>query len=103
MNAAKLIREARRRAGLTQRELGDRSHRAGSAISRWERGEVEPSITTLREIIDAAGFELVIGLAPKDEHDLALVRRSLRQEPSDRLAEMVKAVRALDKMAASVG
>jgi transcriptional regulator with XRE-family HTH domain len=103
MNAGTLIRQARRRAGLTQRELGDRSQKAGSAISRWERREVEPSLATLRELVNAAGFELVIGLAPLDDHDLALVRRSLRQEPADRLAEMVAAVRALDRMAGAVG
>jgi len=103
MSAAHLIREARRRAGLTQSELGARSGRAGSAISRWERREVEPSLATLRELVNAAGYELVIGLAPSDDHDLGLVRRSLRQDPADRLAEMVAAVRALDQMAGSVG
>ena len=103
MIAARLIREARRRAGLTQTELGERAGRAGSAISRWERNEVEPSLATLRELVQAAGFELVIGLAPFDDHDLALIRRSLRQQPADRLAELAAAVRALDKMAAAGG
>ena len=64
---------------------------------------MEPSLATLRELVNAAGYELVIGLAPSDDHDLGLVRRSLRQDPADRLAEMVAAVRALDQMAGSVG
>ena len=103
MSAHRLIREARRRARLTQTELGERAGRAGTAISRWERNEVEPSLATLRELVRAAGFELVIGLAPLDDHDLALIKRSLRQQPADRLAELVAAVRSLDKMAAAVG
>jgi transcriptional regulator with XRE-family HTH domain len=95
-----LLKEARRRAGLTQAELGERAGKAASAISRWERAGSEPSLETVRQLVRAAGFELTVALAPSDEHDLALIRRALRQTPQARLAEMVQAVRALDSMAA---
>ena len=93
-----LLREARLRAGLTQTELGERAGKAASAISRWERAGAQPSLETLRELVRAAGFELTAALAPSDEHDLTLIRRSLRQTPQARLAEMVQAVRALESM-----
>jgi transcriptional regulator with XRE-family HTH domain len=103
MSSSHLIREARLRAGLSQAELGERAGKAASAISRWERGGSRPSFETLRQVIRAAGFELTVGLAPGDEHDLTLIRRSLRLTPAARLAEMVGAVRALDSMAAARG
>jgi transcriptional regulator with XRE-family HTH domain len=95
-----VLKEARRRAGLTQAQLGERAGKAASAISRWERAGSEPSLETLRQLVRAAGFELTVALAPSDDHDLTLIRRSLRQTPQARLAEMVQAVRALNSMAA---
>ena len=99
MRAASLLREARLRAGLTQKELASRAGVKPSAVSRWERGEVEPSFRRVEELIRSAGFDLVVGLAPHDEHDTVLVRRMLRLTPAERLDDMVKAVRALDAMA----
>ena len=99
----RLLKEARRRAGLSQSELGERAGKAPSAISRWERAGSEPSLETLRALIRAAGFDLMIGLVPADDHDLALIRRSLGRSPEQRLAEMVEAVRALASMAAARG
>ncbi|MCI0544927.1 MAG: helix-turn-helix transcriptional regulator [Actinobacteria bacterium] len=103
MTSARLIREARRRAGLSQSDLAVRAGKAPSAISRWESGRSKPSLETLRQLTAAAGFDLVISLAPADAHDLALVRRTLAQTPDRRLAEMVAAVRALDSMIRSLG
>ena len=51
-------REARLRAGLSQAALADGTGRDRSHIARWERDEVEPSFTTLQEILRACGFEL---------------------------------------------
>ena len=96
-----LLREARLRPGLTQTQLAERAGKAASAISRWERAGAQPSLETLRQLVKAAGFELTAVLAPSDEHDLTLIRRSLRQTPQARLAEMVQAVRALESMAAA--
>jgi transcriptional regulator with XRE-family HTH domain len=101
--SALLILETRRRAGLAQAELGARVGKAASAIGRWERGEVEPSFETLRQIIRAAGFELAVSLYPADDHDLALIRRGLRRSPPERMADLVTAVRALDAMSAGRG
>jgi transcriptional regulator with XRE-family HTH domain len=99
MISSNLLREARLRAGLTQAELGARMHKAASAIGRWERGEVKPSLETLREAIRAAGLELMLGIAVADDHDIALIRRCLAQSPAERLDNLVSAVRAVSSMA----
>jgi transcriptional regulator with XRE-family HTH domain len=81
-----LLREARRRAGLSQAELARRAGKPTSVIGRWERGEVRPSLETLRELIGACGLELGFQLsnADSDDHDLALIRRSLAWTPAQR-------------------
>ena len=101
MISGDLIREARLRSGLTQAELGRRMGTAPSAIGRWERGEVTPSIETLRGLVRATGNELTLGIAAGDDHDLALIRRSLSREPAERLSDLVRTVRRLRRMAAA--
>lgn len=96
-----MLREARLRAGLTQTELARRAGTAPSAISRWERGEVEPSLERLKTLVRATGYELTIGLSTADEHDVALIRRCLARSPHQRLTDMVTAVRALSSMASA--
>jgi transcriptional regulator with XRE-family HTH domain len=103
MISGDLLHEARLRAGMTQAELGRRTGKAASAIGRWERGEVEPSLETLRTLIRATGHELVLGVASGDDHDVALIRRSLARSPAQRLDDLVRAVRVLRRMAAARG
>jgi len=55
-----LLREARARAGLSTRELARRSGLSASTISRIETGAIDPTMTTLQRLMDAAGMELVI-------------------------------------------
>lgn len=86
MLSADLLREARRRAGLTQAELGRRSGRAQSAIARWERGDVEPGLSTLVELVRACGLELTLGLAQYDDSYVAHIDRLLELTPAQRLA-----------------
>lgn len=99
MLSAALLREARLRSGLTQRELAQRASKAPSAIGRWERGEVRPTFETLVELIESAGFDLDYSLTPIDPHDRVLIRRCLMLSPPERLEQMVSAVRAYDAMA----
>ena len=63
MNAARVLRYARRRAGLTQRELAARAGVPQPAIARIESGAVSPRVDTLAHLIGATGSSLE--LAPK--------------------------------------
>ena len=55
-----LLREARERAGLTQKQLADRSGIAQSTISAYEAGKREPGLEALRKLLNAAGFDLAL-------------------------------------------
>lgn len=50
MSVGPKIKEYRNKAGMTQADLASRLHVTYQAVSRWENGDVEPSIDTLREI-----------------------------------------------------
>ncbi|MBA2385140.1 MAG: helix-turn-helix transcriptional regulator [Actinobacteria bacterium] len=94
-----LLREARLRAGLSQAELARRAGKARSAIGRWERGEVQPSFETLRELVRACGLDIGYGVYKYDDHDALLARDSLRSSPAQRLRSAVRAANMLHRAA----
>lgn len=51
------IREARKRARLTQKELGDRIGLSQQSIAIWENGYRRPKLTTMCKIADALKVE----------------------------------------------
>ena len=90
-----LLREARRRAGLSQVELGRRVGRHQTQIARWERGAVEPSLETLRRLVDACDLELTLGLAAKDDSYSSDATERLGLSPAARLVRAVSAANAV--------
>ena len=95
-SAADLIRDARLRAGLTQRALARRAGTAQSVIARIENGTTSPAWDTLVRLLDAAGFTLDTALLPvvaEGSHMLDDVPRILRLTPEDRLLELRNASR----------
>jgi uncharacterized protein len=62
VTAGALLRQARKRAGLSQVELAARAGVTQSVVSAYESGHRQPSIPALAALIDAAGYELVLGL-----------------------------------------
>lgn len=90
-DAASILRVARRRAGLSQRELAFRADTAQSVVARIELGQASPTWDTLAKLVQAAGFELdvAITLAPVGgSHMLADVPRILGLSPENRLREL---------------
>jgi transcriptional regulator with XRE-family HTH domain len=86
MTAGQLLREARRRHGLSQRQLAARARTSQAAISRIERGLVSPSVETLANFLDLMGEELELGSAPIDYgHDVTLLRQNLARTPAERI------------------
>ncbi len=55
MDPARVLRQARRRAGLTQRELGDRAGVPQSRIAKIESGAVVPRVDTFDRLLEACG------------------------------------------------
>ena len=64
--AGRLIRRARRGAGLTQAELGRRAEMPRSVVNAYERGSRDPSTESLARLLAAAGAVLQIERAPVD-------------------------------------
>jgi uncharacterized protein len=62
VTAGGLIRQARNRAGLSQAELAAQAGVTQSVISAYESGQRQPSIPALARLIEAAGFELALGV-----------------------------------------
>lgn len=57
-----LLRDARRRCGLTQAELARRAGLTQSVISAYESGARQPSLPTLTRLVAATGLELAISV-----------------------------------------
>lgn len=55
-----IIRRARRNAGLTQTELGQRIGLRQATISKLEKGEPATRISTLLDALTALGLEVII-------------------------------------------
>lgn len=68
--AAKLLRQARKQAGLTQKELAHRAATTQSAIAAYEAGDREPTLPVLSRMIHASGNVLELHTRP----DTALYR-----------------------------
>lgn len=54
------LRAARRRAGLSQAELGRRTGTSQATISAYENGRKEPSTSTLSRLLASSGARLVV-------------------------------------------
>jgi transcriptional regulator with XRE-family HTH domain len=81
-----LLREARRRHGVSQARLAIRASTTQSAISRIERDHVSPSVETLRTLLHLLGEDLVLGASPRDYGiDSTMIRERLALTPSERL------------------
>lgn len=69
-----IIRRARRNAGLTQAELGNRIGLRQATISKLEAGAPAARVSTLLDALTALGLEIIIDKrgrrAPRDIEDL---------------------------------
>ena len=93
MSAGDLIREARKRAGLTQRELAGRLGTTQSAIARLERGGTEPSYERVVEAVCACGMDLVPQLLQADDADWSVASTNLAVGPEERVRRHQAALR----------
>lgn len=90
---ADLLVEARKRAGLTQRELAERAGTTQSAVARWESGRSEPSFANVVRLLRLCGFVLDVHLEPYDDglrDDWAQAQAVLRRTPESISAEATR-------------
>lgn len=88
MDAAQMLTQARRRAGITQRELSRRTGVAQPTIARIERGLVDPRIGTLHRLLAACGARLSAEALPGYGVDRSQMRELLRLSPRARVESL---------------
>lgn len=64
MDAARLLRTARRDAGLSLRQLAASAGTSHATVSSYETGRKVPSVDTLDRLLRAAGYEVAVELVP---------------------------------------
>jgi predicted transcriptional regulator len=101
MKAARALRYARRRAGLTQRELGDRTGVPQSTIARIESGAVDPRTGTLSRLLRACGFDLEVEPRLGLGVDRSQVGDYLQASPVDRVRHLTQDARVLAQLDAA--
>ena len=77
MKAARLLRQARRRVGMSQRDLARVTGMPQPAIARIERGAVTPGLDTLERLLAGVGMTLEMVPRPGIGVDRTLVREAL--------------------------
>ncbi len=91
MKADRILNMARRRAGLTQRELAGRAGIPQPTVSRIERGKTVPTFETLDRLLEACGMELVVEDRPREtDVDRSLIRERLSLTPAERTVRAVE-------------
>lgn len=95
MHGGHLIREARRRAGLTQAELAERLSTAQPNVARWESADMSPSVDMLTRVIQACGLDLLVRLVPRESSEWTRVDNSTI-DLSERVEKIVGFVDTLE-------
>jgi transcriptional regulator with XRE-family HTH domain len=91
MSAGTLLRETRRRHGLSQKQLANRARTSQAAISRIGRGIVSPSVAPLERLLDLLGERLTLGAEriAYSHVDMKTIRANLKLSPEERIRRQV--------------
>jgi transcriptional regulator with XRE-family HTH domain len=81
-----MLREARARAKLTQRQLAEKSRIPQETIARIERGRADPRVNTLDRLLAACEFGLEVMPRLGIGIDRTQIQERLRTPPDRRLA-----------------
>lgn len=79
----RLVREARKRAGLSQWALSQRAGVAQSTVARIESGARCPSTDMVERLVRAAGFEIRVALGEPDPQTTSVLERNLQRTPAE--------------------
>ncbi|MEE6140671.1 helix-turn-helix transcriptional regulator [Mycobacterium sp. 050128] len=93
-----LIREARRRARLTQAELAARAGTAQPAVARWESGSTAVSLDDVLRLVRLCGLDLELHLVDRDDSDLAQAARLAHLSGQQRLDRHSRLAHQLRKL-----
>lgn len=102
MQGGELIREARKRAGLSQQQLAELLLTAQPVIARWESGKTSPSFRRVVEAIRACGFDLDARVVTADDQHALLIEDNLERTPAERLQYVVQGQSAISSLVEKV-
>jgi transcriptional regulator with XRE-family HTH domain len=87
MHGGMIVREARLRAGLTQRALARAVSLSQPTLARIESGAVRPTLDQVDRCVTACGLELRVALVPADDSDWSVASANLRLDPDARVRQ----------------
>lgn len=85
VTGGQFVLEARRRAGLTQRQLAARAGLSQPSIARIESGAITPSFGRIVALVRACGFDLDVRVVSLDEDASTLAEQNEQRSPDERL------------------
>jgi transcriptional regulator with XRE-family HTH domain len=88
--AGRMLREARARAKLTQRQLAEKSGIPQETIARIERARADPRVKTLDRLLEGCGYGLESMQRLGVGVDRTQIRELLELSPSERLARAIE-------------
>lgn len=88
--AGNVLRLARAKKGLSQRELAAAAGVPPSTIAKIESGQRQPTHPTLAKILASVGLALTTRLEPYDDHDDVLWERDQRRSDAQRVAAVAE-------------
>jgi transcriptional regulator with XRE-family HTH domain len=92
MDAAEMLRAARRRSGLSQSEVAQRAGVHHTMVSAYERGRRTPGMTTFKRLLAAAGSELAIELVSAGSSVDDRITHALAQSAEARIDRFAEAL-----------
>jgi transcriptional regulator with XRE-family HTH domain len=98
MDAATILRDARRLAGLSQRAIAARAGVPQPTVARIESRAVVPRFDTLDKLLEVCGRVLVIARRPGAGVDRSPIRDMLDIPPAERLRLAIREGRNLDRL-----
>lgn len=90
-----LVREARRRAGLTQSDLAARAGTTQSAIARLESGRPDVSLNDVIRLVRLCGLDVEVAIVPHDDSDMAQAERLVSLTGLQRIQRHMRVARQL--------
>jgi predicted transcriptional regulator len=101
--AARLLRHARRRAGLSQRALATKVGVPQSYVARVESGRVDPSVGSLSRLLRGCGATLESEEGTGEGVDRTQFKEALRRTVRERLAAAAADAAGLDAFLRAAG
>jgi len=103
MDASRVLRRSRRRAGLTQRQLAARTGVAQPTIARIEVGREFPRVDTMSRLLRACGERLESVPRGGRGVDRTQIRELRALTPAERVHRAREEAEALDALDRAVG